>query len=153
MIADLSEQRLNFAKAIGADVYINSQKEDIVGRVLEETNGSGADVVIVACPSPEAQESALKMTKIRGRISFFGGLPHDRSKINFDSNIVHYREISIFGSFASYPFQYKKALSLLASGRIKADKFITHKFPLEEVEKGIKMVKEGKALKAVVVME
>jgi len=80
-------------------------------------------------------------------------LPHDRSKINFDSNIIHYREISIFGSFASYPFQYKKALSLLASGRIKADKFVTHKFSLEEVEKGIKTVKEGKALKAVVVME
>jgi len=153
IIADLSEERLNFAKAIGADVYINSQKEDIVKRVFEETNGLGADVVIVACPSPEAQESTLKMVKIRGRISFFGGLPHDKSKINFDSNILHYREISVFGSFASYPFQYRKALSLLASGRIRADKFITHKFSLEEVEKGIKTIKEGKALKAVVVMK
>lgn len=153
MVADLSEERLGLARKMGADVYVNSRKENLKERVLEETNGAGADVVITACPSPEAQEEALGMVKTRGRISFFGGLPHDRSKINFDSNIVHYKEISIFGSFASYALQYKKALSLLASGRIKAEHFITHKFPLEKVEEGINMVKEGKALKAVVVME
>jgi len=153
IVADLSEERLNFARRIGADVYVNSQRESLKEKVMKETEGAGADVVITACPSPEAQEEALEIIKTRGRISFFGGLPHEKSKISFDSNIVHYKEVSVFGSFASYAFQYKKALSLLASKRIRAERFITHKFALEKIEEGIKAVKEGKALKAVVIME
>ena len=122
-------------------------------RVLKETQGAGAEVTITACPSPEAQEQALTMTKSRGRISFFGGLPHDKSKILFDSNIIHYKEISVFGAYASSHRQYKTALKLLSSHQIDGQKLITHRFPLEEIEKGIQVVKEGKALKAIITME
>ena len=152
ILADISAERLKLAKVVEADVYINSEKEDLVKRVLEETQGDGADVVITACPSPQVQAQSLSMTAIRGRICFFGGLPHGKSRIDFDSNIIHYREISVHGAFASHHSQYQKALDLFVSGRIKASKFITHQFPLKDLVKGIETIKEGKALKAVVVM-
>jgi len=153
ILTDLSEERLKLARRIEADTYINASREKPVKRVLEETNGKGAEVIITACPSPQAQEEALLMSKIRGRISFFGGLPHEHSHISFDSNIIHYKEISVYGAFASSHLQFKKALSLLASKKIEAKRFITHKFSLKEIEKGMNMVKEGKTLKAVIVME
>ncbi len=153
ILTDLSGERLNLAQRVEADIYINASRENQIKRVLEETNGEGAEVIIVACPSSRAQEEALLMSKIRGRVSFFGGLPHERSHISFDSNIIHYKEISVYGSFASAHLQFKKALSLLASKKVKAERFITHKFPLKKIEEGIKMVKEGKTLKAVIVME
>ena len=53
----------------------------IVEKVLEETNGVGADVVIIACPSKEMQEISLKIVKPKGRINLFGGLPHQDSKL------------------------------------------------------------------------
>ena len=153
ILIDLSEERLKLAQRIEVDTYINASREKPVKRVLEETNGKGAEVIITACPSPQAQEEALLMSKIRGRISFFGGLPHEHSHISFDSNIIHYKEISVYGAFASSHLQFKKALSLLASKKIEAKRFITHKFSLKEIEKGMNMVKEGKTLKAVIVME
>jgi len=153
ILIDLSEERLKLAQRIEVDTYINASREKPVKRVLEETNGKGAEVIITACPSPQAQEEALLMSKIRGRISFFGGLPHEHSHISFDSNIIHYKEISVYGAFASSHLQFKKALSLLASKKIEAKRFITHKFSLKETEKGMNMVKEGKTLKAVIVME
>jgi len=153
ILADISEERLELARGVKADVYINSQKENLVDRVLEETQGAGSEVVITACPSPEAQEQALAITRSRGRISFFGGLPHDKSKIPFESNIIHYKEISVFGAYASHHLQYKSALKLLSSQRIEGEKLITHRFPLEEIEKAIQVVKKGKALKAIITME
>ncbi len=152
ILVDISSQRLELAQRVDADVYVNSKKENLIERVFEETEGKGADVVITACPSPEAQQQSLEITKPRGRISFFGGLPHDRSKISFDSNIIHYKEISVYGAFASHHLQYKKALKLLSSGQIQGKKFITHRFSLDEIEEGIRKVKSGEALKAVITM-
>lgn len=152
ILADISSQRLELAGRVDADIYVNSKEENLVEKVLGETGGEGADVVITACPSPEAQQQSLEMTRARGRISFFGGLPHDRSRINFDSNIIHYKEISVYGVFASHHVQFKKASALLSSGRIPGEKFITHRFSLDEIEKGLKKVKSGEALKAVVTM-
>lgn len=153
IMSDLSEGRLDLARRIEADVYVNARKENLIERVLEETHNLGAEVVIVACPSPQAQEEALGMVKARGRVSFFGGLPHNKSRINFDSNIIHYKEVGVFGAFASHPLQYKKALHLFTSKKIRAHKFITHRFSLEDIEKGIRKVRDHGALKAVVTME
>ena len=90
------------------------------------------------------------MAAIRGRISLFGGLPKDDSIINFDSNIVHYREIGVFGAFASARPEYEEALSLIASGKVNARKFVTNKLPLEKITEGLNLVREGKALKVVI---
>jgi len=151
---EIKEERIKLAQErIKADVWLNLRKENLEEKVLEFTQGEGAEVVIVACPSGKAQEEALRITAKRGRISFFGGLPHERSKISFDSNILHYREISVFGAFASSHLHYQKALALLSSGKIKGEKFITHTFPLERLEEAITTVREGKSLKAIIRME
>ncbi len=150
ILADISQTRLQLARRIPADLYVNSAKEDPVKKVLKFTGGEGVDVTIVACPSGQAQEQALEMTAKKGRISFFGGLPHDKSKISLDSNLLHYKEISLFGAFASHASQYKKALSLIESRKVDARKLITHKFPLEDIVQGIEMVKNGESLKVVI---
>ena len=86
----------------------------------------------------------------QGRISLFGGLPKDRPTIQFNSNTVHYKEIGVFGVFASHASLYEEAAKLIYSKRIHAKALITHVVPLEKVVEGIQLVKEGKALKAVV---
>ena len=45
-----------------------------------------------------------------GRISFFGGLPKDKPIITVDSNLVHYRELTIVGANGSSPEHNKRAL-------------------------------------------
>ncbi|PIU51355.1 alcohol dehydrogenase [Candidatus Desantisbacteria bacterium CG07_land_8_20_14_0_80_39_15] len=155
ILADISDERLEIGKRFGrvgldnATLFINSGKEDLIKKVKEETNGDGADVIITACPSPEMQEQALQMVATRGRISFFGGLPGGKT-ITIDSNIIHYKEISVFGAFASSAPQYKQALALLASGNIKGEDLITHRFPLGKIKEALEVAKSGKGLKVIV---
>ena len=149
-LIDISEEKLRFAWSnFSVDYVINPQKENPIKKILSLTENKGVDVVIVAASAKIAQEQALKIAGKKGRISFFAGLPKDNSTINFDSNILHYQEISIFGSFASYREEYEEALNLIVSKKIEAKKFITHILPLEKIEEGINLIREGKTLKVV----
>ncbi|MEK6646489.1 MAG: alcohol dehydrogenase catalytic domain-containing protein [Candidatus Firestonebacteria bacterium] len=146
-----SQTRLKMAKnKFNADVFISSQSEDFVERILKETNGYGVDVVIVACSSKEAQEKSLKIIKGKGRINFFGGLSADDSIINIDSNIVHYKECIIQGSQSSTGIHNRKALKLFSDRKINAKDFITHIFPLSRIKEAIKIAETGMGLKIVV---
>ncbi len=149
-LIDISEEKLKFAQSnFSIDYLINPRKENPVEKILSLTENKGVDVVIVAASAKIAQEQALNIAGKKGRISFFAGLPKDDSVINFDSNILHYNEISVFGSFASYREEYEEALNLIASKKIEAKKFITHILPLEKIEEGIDLIRGGKALKVV----
>lgn len=151
ILVEISEGRLNQSKKIvSADVYVNSGKERAVERVKKETQGRGADKVIVACGSGKAQMEALQMVAIMGNINFFGGLPKDASCINFDSNIVHYKECSIVGTHGSSPRHNQLALRLIAGGRIEIGKLITHRLPLERLREGIEIAEKGKGLKVII---
>ncbi len=149
-LIDISGEKLEFAQShFSVNYLINSQKENPIEKISSLTENKGVDVVIVAASAKIAQEQALKIAGKKGRISFFAGLPKDNSIINFDSNILHYQEISIFGSFASYREEYEGALNLILSKKIEAKKFITHILPLEKIEEGINLIRKGKTLKVV----
>ncbi|OGF45437.1 MAG: alcohol dehydrogenase [Candidatus Firestonebacteria bacterium RIFOXYC2_FULL_39_67] len=150
ILFDVSETRLGLAKRFEGITPVNSAKNDPVKTVKELTGGVGADVVVVACGVNAAQEQAIAMTAKRGRVSLFAGLPKDNPYIKFDANFVHYNEISVYGAFASYRVQFEKAMNLLASGKIDAEKFITHTFPLEKIVEGIETAKKGEGLKVVI---
>ncbi|QPC94583.1 zinc-dependent dehydrogenase [Mesorhizobium sp. INR15] len=142
--------RLEKAMAFGADYYVDASKEDAVAKVMEITGGRGANVVISACAAKEAQGQAVKMAALRGRVSFFGGLPKSDSIAAIDGNIIHYKELAVFGAFASSPSQNRLALDLITSGKIRTDAIITHKLPLVEIVEGIGLMDRGEALKVVI---
>jgi L-iditol 2-dehydrogenase len=150
IIADIDEKRLKMAERFEPDGIIDGRDGSSVEKVMEETGGLGAEVVIVACGSHQAQMDAVRMAAKMGRVSYFAGLPKDKPTITFDSNLVHYREISVFGAFASHRAQFVKALELVNSGKIDAAKVITHRFPLERIVEGIITTKKGEGLKSVI---
>ena len=118
--------------------------------VRELTGGRGADVIIVAAASGQAQEDGLRMAARRGRVSFFGGLPKDRSTITVDANLVHYRELGIVGANGSSPAHNQRALELIAAGAVPVADLITHRLPLEAAVEGIHTVARGEAIKVTI---
>jgi len=150
MINSSSEKRLATAKKTAKpDLVFSSASGDPVKYVKQET-GAGANVVIAACNSAEAQKQALEMAASQGRISLFGGLPKDQPVIELNSNVIHYKELSVFGAFSSYVYQYKQAINLLASRRIDGRKYITHTFPLDRIIEGFEAARSGDALKVII---
>ncbi len=153
VIADISEDKLQFGRGFKDIILLNVKEEDPVDKVMKLTGGEGADVVIVAAGSKKAQVQAMNMAAKKARVSFFAGLPKDDPIIELDSNLLHYREISVFGAFASYEAQYRKALNIVSAGKIESGKIITHTFPLDKIVEAIKLVKAGKTLKVVIKIE
>jgi L-iditol 2-dehydrogenase len=148
-LVDINAERLEMAaRLVRPDAAVHG--EDVVEQVLKLTEGRGADVVITAAASGAAQEQALRMAARRGRISFFGGLPKDAPIIGCDSNLVHYRELTIVGANGSSPAHNAEALRLIADGSVPVSDLITHRLPLSEVLEGIDIVSRGAAIKVTV---
>lgn len=149
LMADIKETRLQMAKQFGVDVTIDSSKVDLVEEVKCLTNGKCVDVVITANPVPQTQVQALEVAKKAGRIAFFGGLPHGNSKVELDSNLIHYKGLFVIGTTGFAPKHYALSLELMASGKIAGDKLVSHILPLEEFDKGVQMALDGEAMKVV----
>ncbi|TMR19941.1 zinc-binding dehydrogenase [Nonomuraea turkmeniaca] len=147
-LVDVNAQRLSMAaELVRPDAAIDA---DPVEQVLKLTGGRGADVVITAAASGAAQEQAVRMAARQGRISFFGGLPKDDPIIELDSNLVHYRELTIVGANGSSPAHNASALRLVAEGSVVVSDLITHRLPLPQVLDGIDLVSRGAAIKVTI---
>jgi L-iditol 2-dehydrogenase len=150
-LVELNRSRLDLsAGVVQPDAAICSAEVDAVDEVLKLTNGRGADVVITAAASGPAQEEALLMAARGGRISLFGGLPKDNPTITLDSNLVHYRELTLVGANGSSPTHNRQALQLIASGAVPVADLITHRLPLERVLDAFGIVARGEAIKVTV---
>jgi len=144
-IPDRAEQ----AKRMGADRVVNPMSEDLKTALAEESNGRGADIVIVAAPVHAAQEAALDLAAISGRINFFGGLPKDRPSINFDSNLVHYKELVITATTACSTADCWQAAQIVNSGLVDLSDVVSQRFPLKDAVKAFVAAEDRKSLKIV----
>ena len=99
-------------------------KVDLHAEVKRLTGGQGADVLITACAVGQAQADAVALAAKRGRISLFGGLAKD-TKGFLDSNLIHYKELSIHGVHASTARQNRTVMDWIAAGKLDLRKYIT----------------------------
>ena len=143
LVSEPIESRRKQAKVLGADVVVDPVNEDLNEKVKSISNGRGADVVIVAAPSKPAQESALEIAAVGGRINLFGGLPKDDPTIRFDSNLVHYKELVVTGTTACSTHDCLQAADLINAGVMDLDPLVTKRFPLSEVEDAFKAAADG----------
>ncbi|MGD2174999.1 MAG: alcohol dehydrogenase catalytic domain-containing protein [Candidatus Brocadiaceae bacterium] len=152
LMTDVAPDRLKLAEVAEADAYVESGNGDLGQEVLRLSDERGADVIIVACASPEAQESALTLAAPGGRISFFGGLAQGSPPISFDSNRLHYQELTVLGNHGSTPTQNCTALSLIASGRVDAESIVTDRYGLEDIVEAFRAARRKEGLKVLVEM-
>jgi L-iditol 2-dehydrogenase len=150
IVSESKEWRLRQAKAFGADVIINPEKENIQDIINETTAGEGVDVVIVANASPTAQTQALELTRPRGRINFFGGLHKDVSEVVINTNLIHYKQLLLTGTTGSNVRQFQSATRLVSTQGTEFSNLVSNCFPLDMIHQGLKCSQSGKALRVVI---
>jgi L-iditol 2-dehydrogenase len=146
-------RRLELAQRILGDdrlAYVDTEDRDSVAAVAEATAGFGADVVIVACSSDAAQQDAMEMAAPRGRVLFFGGLPKGTTHIAFPSNVLHYKEVQVHGSYASRHRDQVAALDMLAADAGGIRSVVSDVIGLDETPDAFPRIRAGEALKVVV---
>jgi L-iditol 2-dehydrogenase len=150
-LVELNRERLERAAAlVHPDEAVCAEDGDVAEQIFKLTDGRGADVVITAAASGKAQEQALQYAARQGRISLFGGLPQDAPTITLDSNLVHYRELTVVGANGSSPAHNARALDLIATGAVPVKDLITHRLPLESVLEALDVVARGEAIKVTI---
>lgn len=150
IVSELLPERVEQARRLGVERVVDPQEEDLAALIAEETAGEGADIVIVAAPSQRAQETALELAGIGGRINFFGGLPKDRPTIQFNSNLVHYKELLVTGTTACSTADCRKAAAIFNSQRIDLSRMIGARFPLESAREALSAAEQGRSLKVII---
>jgi L-iditol 2-dehydrogenase len=150
-LVDLNADRLELAaNLVSPDAAVVGTDVDAVQEIAKLTEGRGADVIITAAASGRAQEQAVQMAARQGRISLFGGLPKSDPTIVLDSNLVHYRELSVIGANGSSPAHNAQALQLIATGAVPVADLITHRLPLSRTLDAFDIVARGDAIKVTI---
>ena len=128
------QQQLDRARAMGADETISTaDTTDVVGIARGMTDGNrGVDVAIEAVGKPETWEIAVNMLRRGGTVNFFGGCPKD-TRVDLETNLLHYSEITCKASFHHTPRLIRKALDVVSRGDITARDFVTHEEPLSNL--------------------
>jgi L-iditol 2-dehydrogenase len=145
---DVRDFSLEKAKQLGANYVINTldkkskyYAESVAAKVQEYNSGRKVPRCIVATSHMDALQGALLVTGACSTIVYFGlPSPEDQLKIPVLEAIQSERTIN-FSWLA--PLVWDNVFAAVASGQVKVEPIITHKFSLAEAEAGIKFMKEG----------
>jgi L-iditol 2-dehydrogenase len=98
---------------------------DDLESVLEaESDGRGADDIVVAVGIRDVQEQAVSLLAPHGVANLFGGLKTGDHTLSIDSRRIHYDSVMAVGSSGGDPSDVAKALCLLVEGTIDAGNYI-----------------------------
>lgn len=144
IISEINEYRLELARNFGFTV-IDAGKVDPVSRVLELTNGIGADVVYEASGTAEVTTQMVDMVRIRGEIILVG-LHEKPDPMNFTQAV--FKELVLRGSRVYTKVDYSRAIELLIPERDNLRSLISHRFGLEKTPEALALIKQkGKVMK------
>lgn len=138
----------DFIESLGFTEYCNSSHEDPIEWVKKMTNGVGADIAIEAVGVQVTACNCLESVASGGKVIFVGN-PH--GDFTFPQNTywqILRKQLTIHGTWnSSYSDTHKSDWNLvvdaLASGKINAEKLITHKFDLETMDKGLEIMRDN----------
>ncbi len=149
ILTDVKDARLRLGMALGADLIVNSQKQDPVAAVLEDTGGKGADLVIDCAGAPDTFDQSLKMARPAGKVLLVG-LYH--GPVTADVTRAIMNNLAISTTRGEGGTSVGRALALLAAGRIQAKPIVTHTFPLAQVHRAFEVFEQqiGDPVKVVV---
>jgi alcohol dehydrogenase len=125
---DLADSRLEKALEFGADLTINSGRQDALETVRELTGGAGVDVAVEAVGVPETFELCTELIRPGGRVANVGVHGHSAT---LHLETLWIRDVTITTGLVDTNTT-PQLLRLIAEGRLDATPFATHRFPLGE---------------------
>ncbi len=123
------------AKRLGADEVVQITQVhdpvDAVRALCDERRGS--DVVVEAVGRPEAWEQAIEMVRRGGTVNLFGGCAAG-TRVQLDTNRLHYSEVSLKATFHHTPESVRKAFALICEKKIRSADYVTGEAPLSRLQ-------------------
>lgn len=132
------DAQVELARHFGAEHVIQIGGEDPIAAVRELTEDKrGADIVIEAVATPQTWQWAVEMARKGGTVNFFGGPPAG-TRVELDTNLLHYSDITLRATFHHTPAICRKAFDLICDPRFLAADFLTSRARLVEIDAVLK---------------
>lgn len=112
---DISDDKLAFAKEMGADEVVNSLKEDPVARANELTDGAGLDATVITAVAKTPFNQAIDVVKA-GATVVAVGLPVDKMDLDIPRLVLD--GIQVVGSLVGTRQDLKEALQFAGEGKV-----------------------------------
>lgn len=130
------DEQVAAARTFGASeiVQITEVADPIAAVKALTQDRRGPDIVVEAVATPTAWQWAVDMVRKGGTVNFFGGCAAG-TKVELDTNRLHYNNITLRASFHHTPQTARRAFELIASGQFRCNQTITGRAPLTELNR------------------
>ncbi|HWG88539.1 MAG TPA: zinc-binding dehydrogenase, partial [Candidatus Acidoferrales bacterium] len=146
------DEQVLTARHFGAHEVVQLGREKVpVDAVIEVTEGRGSDIVIEAVGRPQAWQWAVDMVRRGGIVNFFGGCATG-TKVEVDTNRLHYSELTLKATFHHTPQTVRKAFSLIAEKKVLSTDYVTGEAPLSKLKQVLQqMLDRGSQIKTAII--
>jgi threonine 3-dehydrogenase len=146
VVSDMSEYRLNIAKKMGATVTVNLSKGETVGQAVKDLKMRGFDVGLEMSGAPAAFRDMIKHMYNGSKIALLGILPNSTS---VDWNTIIFKALTLKGIYGREMWEtWYKMEQMLISG-IDLTPIITHRFSIDDFQKGFDVMESGQCGKVI----
>ena len=144
---ETNEYRRKLAANLGADLVLDPEDCDPVGKVKELTEGIGADITINAAGIPVTAGWALDAVRTFGKVELIAEQEEATIK---PSAHLNRKEVWVTGGCYFMPFEYPDIIRAIERG-LPAEKMITHRFPLAQADEAFALFASGDTGKVLLV--
>lgn len=135
---DISDDKLAFAKEVGADVVVNSLNEDPVEAAKKVTGGKGLDATVITAVAKTPFNQAIDVVKAGARVVAVG-LPVDKMDLNIPRLVLD--GIQVVGSLVGTRQDLQEAFQFAAEGKVVPKVALR---PVEDINDILEEMEEGK---------
>lgn len=149
VVFDINNERLELAKALGADAGINTLEEDFMKNALELTNNRGFDYVYETAGNTITMKMAFELAANKANICFIGTPTKEITFSVKEWEQMNRKEFNLTGSWMSYsaPFpgkEWELTAHYFKTGELKFDELLIYKkIPLKDISIAFEMYKNN----------
>ncbi|XP_068210880.1 sorbitol dehydrogenase-like isoform X2 [Palaemon carinicauda] len=147
-ITDINEDRLNFAKLLGANYTVNVKgltPEGVAAKIREQMTSPPTS--IIECSGADSSYQAGILAS--GPMGVMVTVGRGNYEVSLPLTIATTKELDIRGIFR-YANCYETALALVTSGKVDLSSLVTHNFSIGNVHQAFHTAKDGKAIKVMI---
>lgn len=150
VVSDLSDYRLGLAKKMGAELTINPSKGETIEDAMKALKIKGFDVGLEMSGSPKAFQSMVDNMYNGSKISLLGILP-DSTSVNW--NEIIFKALTLKGIYGREMWETWYAMEQMLLGGIDLSPMITHRFKVDDFQKGFDVMEGGECGKVILEWE
>lgn len=138
-ISDFNQNRLDYAKSIGADATIQPSDVDVEKEIVKLTDGEMANVVIDAVGLPQTFQQAVELASIAGRVVTLG---FNEQPSSIPSLLLTKKELKVVGSRLQ-THQFKKVIEQVGNGELDPTQIISHRYDMEQIKEAMELLENN----------